>query len=106
MTDKLPLVHTSLTERARLISDGSAVEALKATTEALGAIMDALGARKFLAAGVRNAVIRAELEKRMRTDEQLVELAAKGFEVGALMLAVLGVPGATAFSCNPSEEPP
>lgn len=79
--------------------------ALQAATDALGAIMLSLGARKFLATGVKNEVIRKALEARMQTDEQLTDLAAKAFEAAALVLAKLGVPGATAFACNPSEDP-
>jgi hypothetical protein len=76
---------------------------LSAACDALGDIMLAIGSRKF--AGIGNETMRAKIAERGLTDEQIGELAARAFERAALVLAEIGYPGATAFSCNPSEEP-
>lgn len=73
--------------------------------DALGKIMSALGARKLLARGISNAVVRAKIESDVLTDEQLDEIAMDAFEAGAIALAEIGYPGAAVHICNPSEEP-
>lgn len=80
-------------------------EHLSAAISALGDIMLEMQRRKLLARTGASAKTRELLSAKSMTDEQIGDIAAKSFEAGAMELARRGHPGATVFSCNPSERP-
>lgn len=73
--------------------------------DALGKIMDALGARKFLNRNDLPARMVKSFQERALSDAQIDSIAIEAFEAAAMELAKIGYPGATMFSCNPTEEP-
>lgn len=80
-------------------------EHLSSAIAALGDIMLEMQRRKLLARPGASAKTREVLSAKSMTDEQVGALASKAFEAGAMELARRGYPGATVFSCSPSEEP-
>lgn len=75
-------------------------DALSAACDSLGEIMLAIGVRSLLLRPIKNETLRAGVAARGRTDAQLSQIAVDAFEAAALMLAGLGHPGATVFTCT------
>lgn len=77
---------------------------LSAAVSALGDVMLEMQRRKLLAKATTPKA-REMLSAKVLTDEQVGDLASNAFEAGAMVLTKVGHRGATAFTCNPSEEP-
>jgi hypothetical protein len=76
--------------------------ALEAAAKALGAVAGAFSARRLLARGVSNQIIRRKLEAEAVPDQQIERDAADAFQAAVIHLVSIGHPNCQAFRCGPS----